>query len=69
MLEGSKMNKALFFNISIFFPIGFILAFRQATSFGELELVKFLSTWALFSVPLIIYLTYKAILGRNSKNK
>ena len=36
---------------------------------GELELVKFLSTWALFSVPLIIYVTFKAISGRNSKNK
>ena len=69
MPERTKMNKALFFNLSIFFPIGFILAFREANSIGKFEPVKFLSTWALFSVPVIIYLTYKVVAKRNSKSK
>ena len=63
------MNKAMFFNFSIFFPIGFILAFREANSIGEFEAIVFLSTWAFFSVPLIIYIAYKVISGRNSKSE
>ena len=55
------MNKTLFFNVSIFFPIGFILAFREANSLGDFEIIKFFFSWAIFSVPLLVYISYKAI--------